>query len=116
MCLSFCGRTGDSRQDRDSKDDMLSASACLIRKTIDFLGPHSVDFAYTSLARCGHVATLAAREAAEMNISNWAFLLIRQRERMANRIAGRIPFKVPASQWLLGRFYKIINIHETFST
>lgn len=61
------------------------------------------------------MATLAAREANEVNISNWALPFIGQKERMARRIACRIPFKVPTSQRLLGRFNEIINVHKTFS-
>lgn len=47
------------------------------------------------------MATLAARKVSEMRISDWALLLISQKERMAR---------------LLGRFYEIINMHEAFST
>lgn len=58
------------------------------------------------------MATLAARKVSEMSVSNWALLLIRQKERMASRI----PFEASTSQGLLGRFLEIINVHEAFST
>lgn len=66
--------------------------------------------AYIELAGCGHMATLAARKVSEMSISDWALLLIRQKERMASRVP------LSTSQGPLGRFYEIINVHEAFST
>lgn len=58
------------------------------------------------------MATLAA---GEVSIYNWVLLLIRQKERIASRIASQIRFKVPTSQALLGRFYEIINVQKTLS-
>lgn len=58
------------------------------------------------------MATLAA---GEVSIYNWVLLLIRQKERIACRIASQIRFKVPTSQALLRRFYEIINVQKTLS-
>lgn len=111
-CVQVPGRTKEVK------------TACFLIKICHFyqenngfpVSPTQWTLTYISFTWCGHMATLAAREAGDMNISNWALLLTRQKERMASRIASRICFEVSTSQGLLGRFYEIINAHKTFRT